>query len=701
MLWALEGLAWNPKYLPRVVPILARLSEVKISDNWSNKPENSLRGVFRSWMPQTEAPLETRVTLIKGLRAKYPQVAWTLCLAQIGRDHASVSPNHKPRWRNDGYGHGSPVDTWDPVIDFQARMLELALAWGSYTTAQISDLIDKIPMVGEDSQTRIWSIIETWGRNDASESDKGQIVERIRVTTQTRRAVRRAREKPALAKLRAQAAATMAALTPIDPLQRSMWLFTTSWIQESADEMEEDVDSINYVDRDSRIQQQRLTALREIIDTLGADGLLELAIKGKTPWLVGSLTPAVMKDAASLADLLRCALLRAKVNESESGSLHQFVGGVIRASWDDEVHGGLVDQVLVERSSSDAVQVLLLAPFERRTWVLADALEAKAVQRYWAETRPQPVLRRDDQSHEGARRLLAASRPRAAFAHIHHDLASADPQFLAEVLRAMAGSEEEAPHYALEEFPIEQAFKRIGASAALTFEEKALLEYRYLEALVGYGDRDRDPGIPHLERYIEAHPELFVQMIAWQYKRTDGGEDPTSLRVDPADVGRLASRAHRVLQVLRRIPGIDESGELSAERLSKWVGEVRSACEELGRLESADSKIGTLLAHAPEDPDGVWPCRAVRDVLEDLQSRAIMRGVGIAKHNARGGHWRGAGGKQERELADQYRRWATAVESTHPYVASELLLAMATDYEQDAEREDLTAKVRRRLSWQS
>ena len=39
LLWALEGLAWNPARVPRVALILARLSEIQIDDNWANKPE--------------------------------------------------------------------------------------------------------------------------------------------------------------------------------------------------------------------------------------------------------------------------------------------------------------------------------------------------------------------------------------------------------------------------------------------------------------------------------------------------------------------------------------------------------------------------------------------------------------------------------------------------------------------------------------
>ena len=41
LLWALELLAWKPERLARVAGVLARLSEPKIDDNWSNKPERS------------------------------------------------------------------------------------------------------------------------------------------------------------------------------------------------------------------------------------------------------------------------------------------------------------------------------------------------------------------------------------------------------------------------------------------------------------------------------------------------------------------------------------------------------------------------------------------------------------------------------------------------------------------------------------
>jgi len=69
----------------------------------------------------------------------------------------------------------------------------------------------------------------------------------------------------------------------------------------------------------------------------------------------------------------------------------------------------------------------------------------------------------------------------------------------------------------------------------------------------------------------------------------------------------------------------------------------------------------------------------------------------IGVYNSPGAHWRGEGGDQERELAAKYRKWGQALQSSHPYVASVLLMGLARSYEADANREDTEAGIRRRL----
>jgi hypothetical protein len=83
--------------------------------------------------------------------------------------------------------------------------------------------------------------------------------------------------------------------------------------------------------------------------------------------------------------------------------------------------------------------------------------------------------------------------------------------------------------------------------------------------------------------------------------------------------------------------------------------------------------------------------------MEDVQSESMMNGAHTGVYNSRGVHWKGEGGEQERALADKYRRWALALQVSHPFVASKLLMGLAKTYDHEASREDTEAGIRRRL----
>ena len=108
VLWALESLAWNPQTFPRVVIILARLSETKIDDNWVNRPINSLSAMFRWWMPQTAASLNDRIKALEALCRRFPDVGWQVCIQQFEGRHQIGGYSARPRWRSDAAGAGQP-----------------------------------------------------------------------------------------------------------------------------------------------------------------------------------------------------------------------------------------------------------------------------------------------------------------------------------------------------------------------------------------------------------------------------------------------------------------------------------------------------------------------------------------------------------------------------------------------------------------
>jgi hypothetical protein len=54
-------------------------------------------------------------------------------------------------------------------------------------------------------------------------------------------------------------------------------------------------------------------------------------------------------------------------------------------------------------------------------------------------------------------------------------------------------------------------------------------------------------------------------------------------------------------------------------------------------------------------------------------------------------------GGQERELAVKYRGWTEELQSSHPMLASNLLMGMVRTYEGEADQYDAEAGIRRRL----
>lgn len=698
LLWALEGLSWNPDTLPRAAFILARLAQVEINDNWVNKPTHSLESIFRSWMPQTAANHEARVDLMKRLAERFPAVAWKICVAQFGTYHDVGDYSHKPRWRPDGYGFGEPFPTWGPILEFRREMVEMALGWEEDTLATLSDLVERLHDLDDGYQTRVWTLVETWAKDRASDADKAAMREKIRVTTLSRRAAMRAKKDGRVVALTGKAKEAYAALEPKDLLNKHAWLFRDTWIEESADEIE-DIERIDFEKREERIQKMRVDAMREVRGQCGFAGLLKLAERGNASWQIGILASRDLLSEQELQEFVRVALQPILENK---GSVHPYknlIAGALRAMSDSVKREQILRAVAADLSDADMVQLLLLAPFSKSTWMLVDTLGEAARVKYWIDVVPDWLRDSDEENNEGIGRLLKASRPRAAFSCVRFHPEKVDPQILFRMLSDLAkGGDERPGEYMLEHYNVEQAFKHLDSSSLLTLEQKAGLEFAFIDALARRWDkRANSYGIPNLERYVEAHPELFVQAVVWTYKRNDGGADPAELLVPAEHVKHTAERGYKLLEGIGRIPGHDDLGVLKADRLGKWIATVRKSCVDLSRTEVADLCVGKLLANAPVGNDGVWPCEPVRHVMEAIQSDAMMRGAHTGIYNSRGVVWRGEGGDQERQLADKYRKWGQALQSSHPYVASRLLMELAKTYEGEASHHDTEAGIRRRM----
>jgi addiction module HigA family antidote len=690
LLWALEGLAWSSATMPRVARILAQLSRIEINDNLVNKPLNSLQSIFAAWMPQTAADHPTRLRVLKDLAGRYPEIAWRLCIAQLKPGPRFGSGSHKPKWRNDGLGYGEPLPTWEPIIAFARDMVAMALTWKTgYTTAMLCDLVSCVPALPNDDRDRVWLILADWAKS-APDSEKALVREHIRQRILSRR-IKLHTDPGDYVALTKAAKAARQALEPHDIVQKHAWLFKDQQITESAEELEDvhrDLDK-----RPEHVAVLRADALRDVYATRGIAGVLEISTQGNAAFVAGNVLAERVLSQKEVTDVI-CAALDS-TDALNAGSRQNLIAGLVRRDSDGASHQKLIDGLAKQLPEDKFVCVLLAAPFRPATWNRVDGLGADSRERYWRDVAPEWLGEEDADVVEAIGRLIAANRPKAAFHAAQFALGRLDPELVFHLMTNVAkGGDEQEGHYQLQHHDIEEAFDRINGPSSLTVEQKAGLEFSFIDVLVQPGARGH---IPNLERYVEAHPELFVQALAWAYRRKGEGVDPPDI-VPPERSGKeLAERGYSLLRALRSVPGCPDVGVRDAARLRAWVDAVREAAAQLDRAAVADLSVGQLLSNAQSGDDEVWPCEAVREVIEDIRSVDIVRGMHIGRFNARGVHWRGEGGAQERALASQYRAWAEALQDSHPFVCSQLLMGLVKTYEADAKREDTEATIQRRL----
>ena len=674
LLWALECVAWNPDYLSRVSVVLAYLSRTEIDDNWVNRPIGSLAGILRSWMPQTAAPVGERVEVLKMLAERFPDIGWQLCLSEIRAGPRWAMDNYRPRWRRDAAGVGelAPADDIDALMRCAASVL---LSWPNHDQTTLGDLVEQIEALPEDQQSVVWRLIDDWTRSQNDEGAKAELRERIRLAyTERRGYLQTTVEKARLAYDRLQ---------PRTLLARHAWLFANRWIHELWDEIEDA--ELDYDARDAKIDLLRQAAMREIWRAHGLAGVLTMVGRGSDGHTMGRYAALCTTDATGvLRESLSCAVDAAEVD----AFMRAFIGA--RAAF---AESDLLLDVSRQVDAEQSVRLWRCAPFQAKTWRMLDRLPAEVQDRYWRTVAPDGWRLAEAECTEVVDKLLAAKRPKAAFAAMAHQWKKLETGCLRRLLMALTSGDAVAEDtFRIESPRVSNALQVLGARPGVTSQEMALLEFAFFEAL-----EHSEHGIPNLERWIADSPSFFVEVLSLCSKRRDGRADPTERQIeDPARRREMASRAFDLLRQAALIPGTDANGAIEAKDLLHWLKEARELCAKVGRSEIGDLQIGELLSKAPPDDDGTWPCSAVCAALETVASEDVAQGFRIGKWNARGVvKLSDEGGYQERELSTKYRRWAQR-RVDYPF-ASSVIRSIAKWYDDDAGAQDTRASLRKRL----
>jgi transcriptional regulator with XRE-family HTH domain len=670
LLWALESLAWEPKYLPRVTFILARLSELDPPE--ANRPLNSLREIYLTWYPHTAASVEKRIEILDSLKKRHEVVRWQLLLKLLPYPMDTSTSTFRPQWRNWAASAPEGAPTRDNWLQAEACARRLVESAGTDVT-RLKELL----RISEHFPAPVLEefLAHLKGINTKSLSPEG----RRELTEALRNKEQWVRDHPAfkdLPKIKEH-------FEPEDLVARNAWLFGSRW------DVREALEGSGEENPENRVEELRKETLREILSAEGLPGVLRLVNLAASPEEVGAMLGVLNSyyDAQILP-----AFLVSEDEKVERFAKYYVWGRFCTSGWD------WVEKL--ERhtwSTKELGEFVRVLRFERKNWELIQNLGAAVEEYYWSHVRD-IYHGQDPQDVEFAvSMLLKFHQPLQAIdvlAMAIHGKIPVDQTLVLDTLEKALKSKRDTGRRDRMRYDIPRLFTwlqtELKEGTDETLEHRlATLEWSYLALL------DTNSASPRtLFRMLQQEPRFFADLLALVFRSRDEPRDER--REVPDEERARAENAYRLLTSWHILPGSLNGGEIDAEELTAWVRKAREHCKESGRLEVCDSRIGELLAYAPEEEDGSWPCVPVRDLLEEVGTNELLHGFEIGIFNKRGAYSKSPteGGAQERDLAEKHRSYARASEVEWPRTAASLR-HMAERYEELARREDAEVELDR------
>ena len=445
----------------------------------------------------------------------------------------------------------------------------------------LGDLVGRLEALSPDHRNRVWELIAAWNGTSPTDSQKAALRERIRRSALTRRSRHRGIDDAE----RKCARKAYVLLESKNPVTRHQWLFLSQWVDESADELEDE--QLDYQKREERIARQRRDALQEVWAESGLDGIKGLCRSGNASRVVGWHMSEICTGVQQAADFLQDIM--AEQSDELRDKCEQCISGFL-AKLDMPDRDAALAELLARLGSDEDARIRLLrcAPFDGGTWQHVDRLPNGLKRRYWEEVNPHWGPHDAPAIATFVDELLKVDRPRAAFHAAHMDWQRLDSPQLIRLLREVAtNSAEPSDYYRLDGYYVSEALETLEQRGDTSRDDLARLEFLFIEVL----DRSKHE-IPNLEAQLSETPALFMEMLALAFRRNDGGEDPAEWRLPNSDNrSAVAHAAYVLLTNASRIPGTQADGSIDLKELKAWLEQVRSLAREYGRADIGDEMI--------------------------------------------------------------------------------------------------------------
>ena len=663
LLWALETLAWDEKFLVRVSVILGDLASHDPGGNWANRPVNSLTTIFLPWLPQTTASIDKRRVALKTLQKEVPAVAWKLLLDLLPNQHQTSTGTHKPSWRNtipNDWGKGVSQKKYWEQVSFYA---ELAVSMAGCDIEKLNELVGHLDNLPQPSFDKILEHLCSEAVCSKSEYERlGLWASLTKFASKHRRFsnAKWAMKGESVSKIEA-AAAKLAPDTPLN-LHRRLFSIRDFDLYEEND---------NWEEQRQKLEERRQQAIKDILAYGGLEAVIRFAESVESPSHVGH-SLGVIAEAEIDATILPALL------ETENKKLAQFASGYV---WSRHYKHGWAWVDGLDKSGwsvSQVAQFLSYLPFTEETWSRSTAWLGESEREYWKRTTISPYQANGDLG-AAIDKLIEYGRPHAAINCLDRMLHDRQPLDKSRSVKALLSAVSSAePSYEMDAYHIVEIIKALQDDPGTDPEDLFRVEWAYLPLL----DRYHDASPRLLENRLASDPAFFCEVIRLIYrsKKEDKSEK------EPSEQDRsIATNAWRLLREWRTPLGTQPDGSFSREQFKRWLEHTKEACAESGHLEVALTHVGQVLFYCPPDPQGLWIDQTAADALNGRDAEKMRSGFSLKAFNSREVHYVDPTGKPERELAEQYRKKADEVENAGYQRFAVTLRTLAESYDRDSD----------------
>lgn len=614
ILWALEVLAWETRYLARVILLLGKLNQLDKGKAYANRPSASLQNILRWWHPQTYASLSERKNVVGLMIKRNPEAAFALLLSLAPQISDIAMNTHKPVWRLKDYQKISfSQQDYIEGLRFNCENL-LALAGDDPARwNKVIKLVDD--HTGDLRQMIIAKAMDTEFEPEKSEEFRETLRSLLRTHANAKKESNWNLTNKEQADL--QSVYNKLVLTTADQYG---WYFNVDTIEtrKNGDDWEK---------QQKLMADKRKEGLGKILAEGGSAAVLELAPKVKYPFSLGQTLAQLHAEAES--DII--------LKIAEKGNMATLALGYI--SEHIEKHGLQWIELQVEKYAQQLpedklVIFYLIAEGSPSVWAAVEKRSSNFAAIYWNNVFTQYRTWVAKENKEACILNLNKYKRYGSSINQIYDETLIRPEIIAETLIGyVTDSTEQGINIRSEDWLIRKLYKYILNKNVPT-EQLHQIEWYYFDMLK---KDNREPSlIKYLFEDLATNPASFATLIKFSYLPEGSAPFEEIKDMIPANVQGRAKNAHDVLRAWTLLPGSDGSGNYDFMALRTYIKEAIVQCELVDRKQNGIRELGKLIGRT-EISGHAWPHPELCEIIEEMNDPKFSEGVNDGFFNRRSG----------------------------------------------------------------